>query len=653
MPIRIVPNCFPRRVYLKSTAEIGCRKLVRDMLKASVGSIKKCFGLCRSESAPHADGSVVTDNDANDTNISHTTSNGSSVQAAVRTSTASTVNAVEDITISDFDSRDTTESVYALSINTASLQSLTSSTTSERHNQPSVGSSTESAPLSSETYSSAAVVSTVAEEDLTVRFHSNVSSVIRFVSSIAPLTRSSSTPDVDLETIGIDAASVSSNMSSPEVVVTNATLNLASLPVREVTVDGSGSTVNEVTRSKPARLETLLSRIIRFPQAISSSYRLFKCPQIGRLKYTSSLPCSPHRKCASLVRNSSAPQVFAVPYHEKSLSRPDYVSHTAPSQETQQNSATLHSSIIAGSEVVAITNYSLTTGWDSPDSLVACKVGEVLVPESTTVYNDSYKGTSFTVLSSLGSGAFGTVVLVVDNLGHRVALKALPSAEKRGKRARERLSREVEAQMSVQHRNSVKLFATFSVDTRFFLVLEYAENGSLSSRIARTGGTGLDSPFVAQVTLAVASALQVLHSNGFVHRDVKPGNIVLGNDDKARVCDFGISGRTGRYGPCKTYCGTKNYCAPEVDGYRPYDETVDLWSLGVVIFEMLTGTLPFGNSGKMTMDENVEWPVGSTVDEGALDLIRRLLRIDPRERLPLSKVCTHPWVLQHAHQPSH
>lgn len=363
---------------------------------------------------------------------------------------------------------------------------------------------------------------------------------------------------------------------------------------------------------------------------------------------TSPWPRSP--KTPSPHVNNSAPQLF-LPHFQVSPSSentliglPDVLAQYSE----RKGVTTSKYSVVEGSDVVEVADYSLTTGWDNPENLVSCEAGEVLVPKEMTIYADSYSAKSYKVIGALGAGAFGAVVLAMDDLGREVALKALPSIEKKGRRAKERMSLEIAAQSAVRHCSSVQLFATFSEGPRFFMVLEYACNGSLSYRIARSDGIGLDPSFAARVTLQVASALQVLHSQGYVHRDLKPGNIVLGNNEDAKVCDYGICGKVGTNGPCITYCGTKAYCAPEVNGNQPYDEAVDLWSLGVVIFEMLTGSLPFENVHPTKNGNIVDVPDGSVVSEQALDLIRRLLCIDPKHRLPLSEVCAHPWVVQNA-----
>lgn len=690
MKISLIPNCFARPSDGQSNSKPAHSNRVRNFFKQPVGFIKTCFGIMSSDTISDSHESTVSTTHVDTVHQSHATPVGSHVQTAKKSNAKSTViisrkelplshNCIDASHSSQTLSRATTaptaastatpspvgsagsvwnhlsdtesgtESVHVLSIPTASMKSSSYSSIPTHSAQTSAACSSESqVPPCGDNDSSIMDSNSVSDQDLVVTFESQTSSVIRRVESMTLSTPGSSSHSKPAGTRGRDTLADLPGIANVVKVDDAATVIHCSPSIADDIVKSSNSTNDQVKLSNPDELEPLPLFTTAPPKNKSLLYSRCEYEQPGRLRRALSLTLPSHHRYGPLNRNASAPQLFGISPQSLSASGIEPMTFTTSTQEGGQCTTSRLSSIMDGSDVVAMTAYSLTKGWDDIDWMVSCDVGEVLSPPSLNLYDESYKALSFTVAKTLGRGAFGTVVLAIDNLGHSVALKLLPSAEEKGERAKEVLNREIKAQTSIRHRNAVQLLATFSLESRFFFVMEYAANGSLSSRIAKAEGNGLGASFAAKVMLAVASALQALHSSGFVHRDIKPGNIVLGDNDEAKVCDFGICGKIGSHGPCITYCGTQIYCAPEVDGHQFYDETVDLWSLGVVLYEMLTGDLPFENGARPEHVVDIRWPEGSTIDGSALDLIRQLVCLDAKSRLPLSKVRTHPWILQNA-----
>ncbi len=151
-------------------------------------------------------------------------------------------------------------------------------------------------------------------------------------------------------------------------------------------------------------------------------------------------------------------------------------------------------------------------------------------------------------------------------------------------------------------------------------------------------------------------ALNYMHSQNITHRDLKPENILLESKDidklDVKIADFGwsVHAPTSRR---NTLCGTLDYLPPEMVEGREHDEQVDVWSLGVLLYEFLVGTPPFeadGHSATYRRISRVDliFPQGPHgVSEDAQDLIRKLLVKDPRQRIALERVPSHPWVLRH------
>lgn len=259
----------------------------------------------------------------------------------------------------------------------------------------------------------------------------------------------------------------------------------------------------------------------------------------------------------------------------------------------------------------------------------------------------------FVDVSHLGEGSVGVVTLV----RHRVSGKsyALKAVEKKRVLEHElgaQLLEEVKTQMRVQHPNLLRCFDYFEDCSRVYLVLEYASGGDLYRHLRQNGP--LSDPDAAHVFVQVACGVRYLHEEvGCIHRDLKPENIMLGEDLEVKVADFGwcaqADGRT-------TFCGTLCMLAPEMVTGRPYDRSVDVWALGVLLFEMLAGFSPFDQGGGLMDTCNNIVKRGITEElllklpEGARRLVSGLLTKEAARRLPLQEAVAQPWVLEQCAQ---
>jgi serine/threonine protein kinase len=148
----------------------------------------------------------------------------------------------------------------------------------------------------------------------------------------------------------------------------------------------------------------------------------------------------------------------------------------------------------------------------------------------------------------------------------------------------------------------------------------------------------------------LADALSYCHSKKVIHRDIKPENLLLGIYGDLKIADFGWS----VHAPSSrrtTICGTLDYLPPEMIDDRPHDEKVDLWSLGVLCYELLVGKPPFEtptHDGTYKKITNNEYKCPVTMNPEAVDLIGRLLRKNPNERLSLEGVMNHSWIKRNA-----
>lgn len=199
----------------------------------------------------------------------------------------------------------------------------------------------------------------------------------------------------------------------------------------------------------------------------------------------------------------------------------------------------------------------------------------------------------FLVLAPIGRGGMGQVYRGRDAArGGDVAIKLLAAPTQKGSRAEARFLAEAQAVAAVDHPAVCGLIGTGRLpDGRTFLVLPFYEGETLKVRLAR--GT-LPAREAASITAEVARGLAAAHRCGIIHRDIKPANLMLGADGQVRILDFGIAKLTGMHlTRTGEKPGTVHYMSPEQLLGVPVDARTDLWALGVVLFEMLSGRRPF------------------------------------------------------------
>jgi len=231
--------------------------------------------------------------------------------------------------------------------------------------------------------------------------------------------------------------------------------------------------------------------------------------------------------------------------------------------------------------------------------------------------------------------------------GLPVAIKIVDKSCLRDPKDRDRVDREVRVLRQLGgHVSVVALLETFESETYVYLVQEYCSGGSLLDLVRQK--RRLCEDLCATLFQQLLAALQHCHRRGIVHRDIKLENILLDDHGELRLIDFGLC---GYYIPGKTlrcHCGSPSYAAPEIVARHDYlAPPVDVWSAGVVLFAMLTGYLPFYAKDKRELSRKIlcgEWQAPEWISTAALDLLQRMLCIDPRERILLEEIWKHPWV---------
>ncbi len=202
----------------------------------------------------------------------------------------------------------------------------------------------------------------------------------------------------------------------------------------------------------------------------------------------------------------------------------------------------------------------------------------------------------YTIERTLGSGSFGEVFLARDAAGGAVAIKLLLPEAARDAAARRRFEREARASLGVRHPNVVAAIATGAYEDRPFLVTEFASGGSLLDLLERERRLAPDRAL--RIAADVFRGLGAIHRAGLVHRDLKPANVLLAADGRAQIADLGLTRSVSVERTLLTreglILGTPAFVAPEqVERGESVDGRADLYSAGVMLYQMLAGVLPF------------------------------------------------------------
>jgi serine/threonine protein kinase len=199
----------------------------------------------------------------------------------------------------------------------------------------------------------------------------------------------------------------------------------------------------------------------------------------------------------------------------------------------------------------------------------------------------------YKIIEKLGEGGMGEVSLADDlKLERQVAIKFLPEHLTKDKENVERFEREAKAAAALNHPNIVTIHEISEFDSQIFIVMEYVDGESLRTKID-TGISDLDE--VLDITKQICEGLSEAHKANIVHRDIKPENILIDSRGRVKILDFGLAKLKGVSKLTKetSTLGTIHYMSPEQLQGKEVDQRSDIWSLGVVLYEMLTGEVPF------------------------------------------------------------
>lgn len=260
-------------------------------------------------------------------------------------------------------------------------------------------------------------------------------------------------------------------------------------------------------------------------------------------------------------------------------------------------------------------------------------ISRSLLPERLTVSKGKYSLTDFHIMRTLGTGSFGRVHLVrsVHN-GRYYAVKVLKKQQVVKMKQVEHTNDERRMLKLVEHPFLIRMWGTFQDLRNLFMIMDYIEGGELFSLLRKS--QRFPNPVAKFYAAEVVLALEYLHSHDIIYRDLKPENILLDRNGHIKITDFGFAKEVLTV--TWTLCGTPDYIAPEVITTKPYNKSVDWWSLGVLIFEMLAGFTPFYDTTPMKTYEKilsgkVHFP--NFFHPDVVDLLLRLITADLSSRL--------------------
>mmetsp|Transcript_9757 Transcript_9757/g.29658 ORF Transcript_9757/g.29658 Transcript_9757/m.29658 type:complete len:447 (+) Transcript_9757:431-1771(+) len=263
---------------------------------------------------------------------------------------------------------------------------------------------------------------------------------------------------------------------------------------------------------------------------------------------------------------------------------------------------------------------------------------------------------NYDLKETIGRGTFGTVKRGVDMTnGREYAIKIMQKTEIVHRELTTNVRREIGIMQQLEHKNIVRLYEVLSSSRKIYMVMELVRGGELFTYMKENniGGDQVVRKYFQQLI----DGLAYCHKRGVCHRDLKPENLLVDADDVLKVTDFGVStvvktSADGDQALLHTACGTPYFCAPEIltnkgggyDGYK-----IDAWSVGVILYRMLVGVLPFQGSTLSQLMKS--WERGSPryppfLSPESVDLLKRLLQPDPEKRMSVREVRRHPWFLK-------
>ena len=257
----------------------------------------------------------------------------------------------------------------------------------------------------------------------------------------------------------------------------------------------------------------------------------------------------------------------------------------------------------------------------------------------------------YTINSTLGKGTFSTVKLATNKrTNEKIAIKILEKNKIKTTRDFNRINREINIAKNINHLNIVQFLEIKEDLDKYYILMEYCENGELFDLILSKKKLSEDE--AAYYFYQLVNGLEYIHMNNIIHRDLKPENLLLTKNNILKIIDFGLSNYNPGDNLLTTPCGSPCYASPEMVSGKKYNGiTNDIWSIGIILYAMIYGYLPFENENgnnellfRRIRECKIDYPQNNCVL--ALDLLKQILVRDFNERITINGIKKHKFYLK-------
>eukprot|EP00055_Hartaetosiga_balthica_P002423 m.3932 g.3932 ORF g.3932 m.3932 type:complete len:713 (+) comp2148_c0_seq1:198-2336(+) len=257
----------------------------------------------------------------------------------------------------------------------------------------------------------------------------------------------------------------------------------------------------------------------------------------------------------------------------------------------------------------------------------------------------------YDIRDTLGSGGFAKVKVARHKATQtKVAIKIMSKAHLQKTHDLHRAKLEIDALKEIKHQNIARMYEVVETDEMYFMVLEYASGGELFDYIILR--EKLKEGEARKFFREICSAVNYCHSKGIIHRDLKPENLLLDDKKNIKLIDFGLLGRPKELDVSllKTCCGSAAYAAPElIRGEKYIGPPADVWSLGILLYALLCGFLPFDDENTQVLYKQIQrgmYEIPPWLSFESQKFIGSMLRHKPEQRITMPKLLRHPWMLK-------
>ncbi|KFO86830.1 Maternal embryonic leucine zipper kinase [Buceros rhinoceros silvestris] len=250
---------------------------------------------------------------------------------------------------------------------------------------------------------------------------------------------------------------------------------------------------------------------------------------------------------------------------------------------------------------------------------------------------------------TIGTGGFAKVKLARHRLtGEKVAIKIMDKLALGDDLPRVKI--EIDAMKNLSHQHVCRLYHVIETAKKIFMVLEYCPGGELFDYIVSKDHLSEEETRV--FFRQIVSAIAYVHSQGYAHRDLKPENLLIDSDHNLKLIDFGLCAKPkgGLDYHLNTCCGSPAYAAPElIQGKAYIGSEADIWSMGVLLYALLCGFLPFDDDNVMALYRKImrgKYSVPKWLSPSSVLLLNQMLQVDPKKRITVKHLLSHPWLMQ-------